>query len=380
MQDFVKGLSISQLIPKNKFNELAQKWEIDKGVIKFSTQKLLNILILSSIFEKKTLRDITDSYGVPKSTLDDALKKRSYGFFQDLCSLMIKELVPLTEGRRERQDLRDILAVDSSVCGAHGSMASQFVVTKIEKKTAGIKFHAVWNVDQEWIEDFKVTGYRRNDGVVGKGFCFSQGKTYVFDRAYIDIKLWLKVQQARSHFVTRLKKNGDRLKYIHEAHINIQRVGILYDGVWTPSEAACYRAGIKPGEIFYRHIIYRDPESKKLFDFITSDIESDAIEIANTYRKRWAVELLFRWLKGHLNIRRFAYKNLNAIRILLAVTVLVQLLVRFKMLKDSFVGTTWDYLRSLRNTLDRIIYQSITGSGFNRYIALRALPTKDSGA
>jgi hypothetical protein len=278
MQDFVKGLVISQLIPKNKFDELAKKWQVDKGVTKLKAEKLLNILILSTVFEKKALRDVTDSYGVPKSTLDDALRKRSYGFFQDLFSVAIKELIPLTQDRKERKNLREILALDSSVCHAHGSMAAQFIVTKIEKKTAGVKFHAVWNVDQEWIEDFKVTGYRRNDGAVGKDFSFLPGKTYVYDRAYIDIKLWMKVQEAGSHFVTRLKTNGDRLKHIHKVFIDKESVGILYDKPWTPSETICYAAGIKPKKIFYRHIIYRAPESKKLFDFITSDTESEAIQ------------------------------------------------------------------------------------------------------
>ena len=93
MMDFAKGFAISQLIPKKKFNELLQKWQMDKGVIKFSTEKLLSTLILSLIFEKKSLRDISECYSVPKSTLDDALRKRSYGFFQELCNLILKELI-----------------------------------------------------------------------------------------------------------------------------------------------------------------------------------------------------------------------------------------------------------------------------------------------
>ncbi|MGZ6394784.1 MAG: IS4 family transposase [Pseudobdellovibrionaceae bacterium] len=374
MMDFAKVFSISQLIPKKEFNELTKKWAMDKGVIKFNTQKFLDILILSLVFEKRNLRDISDSYAVPKSTLDDALRKRSYGFFQDLCSLILKELISLTEKRKERQDLRELLAIDSSLCHAHGSMANQFIATKIENKTAGVKFHAVWNVNQQWIEDFKVTGYRNSDGRVAKDFCFSKGKTYVFDRAYVDLKLWLKIQKANSHFVTRLRKHGQRLSHIHDVHIKNESVGVLYDKKWTPSETTAYKAGLKPKTVFYRHIIYRDPESKKLFDFITSDSDSDALEIANIYRQRWAVELLFRWLKGHLNIRRFAYKNMNAIKILLAVTVLVQLLVRFKMLKENFTGTSWDYLRSWRNILDRIFYQTIMGSEFPTDRVLFPLP------
>jgi hypothetical protein len=89
------------------------------------------------------------------------------------------------------------------------------------------------------------------------------------------------------------------------------------------------------------------------------------------------VELLFRWLKGHLNIRRFAYKNMNAIKILLAVAVIVQLLVRFKMLKDAFKGTNWDYLRFVRNSLDRYLYQKLTQSDFGSGIFMNTFPTAE---
>lgn len=362
MKDFVKGLAISQLVPKENFDELVQKWQIDKGVTKLHAEKLLRILVLSSIFEKRTLRDAEDSYSIPKSTLDDALRNRACGFFQELCSLAIKELAAHAVNRKERQELREIIAIDSSVCHVHGSMASQFITTKMEKKIAGIKFHAAWNVEHKFIEDFRVTGYRRNDGAVGKDFQFSRGKVYTFDRAYMDLALWLKIQQSNAHFVTRLKKIGSRLKYIHDYHLgtNQEGTGVLYDGKWSPGDDAYYRCGLKPQvKIFFRHIIYRDPESKMLFDFITSDFELEAIEIANIYRKRWAVELLFRWLKGHLNIRRMGYKNMNAIKVHLAIAVFVQLLLRDNMLKSSFSGTNWDYLRSLRNSLDRLLYKRL---------------------
>ena len=54
---------------------------------------------------------------------------------------------------------------------------------------------------------------------------------------------------------------------------------------------------------------------------------------------------------------------MNAIKIILAVTVLVQLLIRLKMLKEKFKGSNWDYLRSCRNCLDRLFYQLIAGKG-----------------
>ena len=370
MRNLAKGLALTQLIPKNIFNQLVAKWGVDKGVTKLNAQKLLNTLVLSTLFQRLSLRDISCSFGVAKSTLDDALAKRPYGFFEELCSVVLKEILLHVTKRKEKKAVRDLLAMDSAICHVHGSMIRHLDCRK-DNKTAAIKLHAVWNVSGEWIEDFRITGCRKNDLTIGKTFQFLAGKMYVFDRGYVDLGFWLQIQKANAHFVTRLKRDGMRLNHIHKSVLNTEsfdKTGVLYDGIWTPSESSCARNKVKPKILKYRHIIYRDPVSKKLLDFITSDFHITAIEVANIYKKRWSVELLFRWLKGHLNIRRVSLKNKNGIKIQLAIVVLVQLLNRLKMLVDCYQGTCWEHLRQLRTYLDRLCLQKPSGAriaGFN---------------
>src|SRR5437764_5602711 len=45
---------------------------------------------------------------------------------------------------------------------------------------------------------------------------------------------------------------------------------------------------------------------------ITNDLERSAIEIAALYKTRWQIELLFRWLKQHLGLRKFFGRRENA--------------------------------------------------------------------
>ena len=103
----------------------------------------------------------------------------------------------------------------------------------------------------------------------------------------------------------------------------------------------------------YRYIVYRDPLTKKVFYFVTSDKTASAQSITDTYKKRWAVELLFRWLKGHLNIRYLAPKNKNAIKVQLAMAVLLQLLLQLKKIVEGYQGTLWALLRGMRTSLIR---------------------------
>jgi IS4 transposase len=104
---------------------------------------------------------------------------------------------------------------------------------------------------------------------------------------------------------------------------------VLYDGVYRPCLGVLNKLSCGDrSRAKFRYIVYRDPGTKKVFYFVTSDREASAQSIADIYKKRWAVELVFRWLKGHLNIRYLAPKNKNAIKIQIAMAVLLQLLLQ----------------------------------------------------
>src|SRR5450759_28781 len=61
---------------------------------------------------------------------------------------------------------------------------------------------------------------------------------------------------------------------------------------------------------------------------ITNDLERTAVEIAALYKRRWQIELLFRWIKQHLNLRKFMGRNDNAIRLQIIAAMIAYLLLR----------------------------------------------------
>jgi putative transposase len=61
---------------------------------------------------------------------------------------------------------------------------------------------------------------------------------------------------------------------------------------------------------------------------ITNDLERTAVEIAALYKGRWQIELLFRWIKQHLNLRKFMGRNDNAIRLQIIAAMIAYLLLR----------------------------------------------------
>src|SRR5712664_3910631 len=66
----------------------------------------------------------------------------------------------------------------------------------------------------------------------------------------------------------------------------------------------------------------------KTITLLTNDLERAAVDIAALYRARWQIELLFRWIKQHLRIRRFLGNNDNAIRLQLFAAMIAYALLR----------------------------------------------------
>jgi IS4 transposase len=63
-----------------------------------------------------------------------------------------------------------------------------------------------------------------------------------------------------------------------------------------------------------RRISYVDLETKQRYVFLTNDFTLPAKTIADIYKKRWQVELFFKWLKQHLRIKAFYGTTENAVK------------------------------------------------------------------
>ncbi len=66
----------------------------------------------------------------------------------------------------------------------------------------------------------------------------------------------------------------------------------------------------------------------KILRILTNDLDADPREIADLYKRRWAIELFFRWVKQTLRINRFLGTSENAVRIQIAAALIAFLLLR----------------------------------------------------
>lgn len=109
-------------------------------------------------------------------------------------------------------------------------------------------------------------------------------------RAYDSLKEPYKIYLTNYFFVVRVKTN---LKYKKAKWKRRMSKNVLTD---AEVKLMGYISEKKYHEAF-RLIHYYDEEDEREFTFLTSATHISALDIANLYKKRWLVELFFKWLK-----------------------------------------------------------------------------------
>jgi putative transposase len=77
-----------------------------------------------------------------------------------------------------------------------------------------------------------------------------------------------------------------------------------------------------------REILVARPDHDQPLYLLTNDLERPAVDVAQLYKERWDIELLFKWCKQNLKIRRFLGRSENAVRIQIYVALIAFLLLR----------------------------------------------------
>ena len=94
-----------------------------------------------------------------------------------------------------------------------------------------------------------------------------------------------------------------------------------------------------------------DPQTGKRLSFMTNHLTIDALSIALLYRKRWQIELLFKWMKQHLHIKAFFGTTPNAVKTQLWIAVIVYVLVHLLKARRGLCQTPNQIMQVLSVTI-----------------------------
>jgi IS4 transposase len=147
------------------------------------------------------------------------------------------------------------------------------------------------------------------------------GAFYIMDRAYLDFDRLYHMHECMCYFVIREKHNFN-YKRVYSNEVN-KELGFKCDQ--TIKLTGYYTSKKYPEKL--RRIKFYDKERDKTLVFITNNFTYSAEVIAQLYKERWKIELLFKWIKQHLRIKKFLGTSLNAVYTQIWIAVSIYLLV-----------------------------------------------------
>jgi len=147
------------------------------------------------------------------------------------------------------------------------------------------------------------------------------GAFYIIDRGYLDFRRLARWHQAGAYFVVRSLDNVS-FQVIKSSPVD-KTSGLRCDQLIRLSRFQSKRA--------YPHVLRRiriyDQEHQQHLVLLSNHLTLPPTVVALLYRKRWQVELFFKWIKQHLKLKVFLGRSENAVRCQVWAAVCAYLLV-----------------------------------------------------
>jgi len=309
---------------------------VGTGANAWTCERHLKALLFAQFAGLKSLREIVEGLGgqagafyhlnlrAPRrSTLSDANQQRPWQVFGDIATA----LLPVAAGALRREGEAVVRLLDASPLPLKDM---RFAWAEQSARTRGLKLHLVYDPRHDRPVWFDITSAKVDDVVAGRRVPLERGAIYVFDRGYTDFTWWSQIIAAGALFVTRRKRNGHSRVVREAPAAPAAGDGILADrrvkiGHRRPHAGAPNNPLY---EVELREILVARPDKNEPLRLLTNDFSRSATQIADLYKERWEIELLFKWLKQNLKIRSFLGRSENAVRLQICVALIAFLLLR----------------------------------------------------
>src|SRR3974390_900305 len=321
-----------QLIPRHVFDHLVDThaWQ-GPDPRKFGYWSHLATMLFGQWSARKSLRDLVFSINrqarklyhlglseVKRSTLADANQLRPAVIFEKTYYKLYERLSAELEPQpKKAPPIKIIDATTIDLC------AAVFPWAKFRTRKGAIKLHTV--LTGLLPQCVLITEGKTHDCQAIQEPRFQPRALLIFARAYLDSSWLYRWHREGVWFVTRLKSNSC-YEVVREAWSGSPVLADQVIRLSSPQGQACYPEPL-------RRMHYRDPETSKEYVFLTNRLDLSALEVAELYRRRWQIELFFKWIKQNLKIKAFYGTSKNAVLIQIWTALIAYLLlvwVKFK--------------------------------------------------
>ena len=279
--------------------------------------------------EAHKLHHLGIDYMVRRSTLAEANKRRPQEFFANVYSYLLSKYGQfLADSRPKRKGKDEIKAkdwerllymMDSTTISLFDNILKGVGRhPKSGKKKGGMKVHTVMKYLVGVPMVVQLTSAAKHDHYLLKEVHLPKDSTLAMDRAYIDYAQFQRLTDEGVCYVTKMKKN---LKYkVLESVTYVNPNGLVeYQDQKVLFEKGDLKHESRRVEIWYR-------DKKQSVVLLTNNFELTLEDVEEIYKRRWAIESLYKQLKQNFPLHFFYGDSINAIQVQTWVVLIANLL------------------------------------------------------
>jgi len=351
LADKNRKISISELLsllPDEELNKIAKRTKVNYYV-KVLDGKSIFYLILYALVEcqRNSLRTMEDIFNSPQfkflfnldssqtirySSISERLSIINVDFFQQAYELTYDYFS--TYFNQLQREKAKLVRVDSSmVAEAANKLLEGMNIGRKKDGKKQIKYTVAFDgqlpcMSQIFTESQCLSEDKTIPQVVFDYAKKDQYAIFTFDRGVSKREVYRKLSNHGTGFITRLNP-GAKFKLVNELEDGQQRqVGSLE--LLKDMEVQLTK-NRKEHWIFsdetFRIIIARHPEDDVEYWFLTNLFDIQAEEVLQNYKKRWDIEVFFRFLKQELNFSHITSTNPNGIAVMMYMTMIAAMFV-----------------------------------------------------
>jgi len=353
---------ILKFIPRGDFEELVGKHSAERHARGASCWQQFVSMLFCQLGRAHSLREIEQGLkscegklshlgieAVSRSTLSYMNEHRPWQLYESVFHRMFQNFQSqlALSGNKKAKKFRfknKLVSLDSTTIDLCLKM---YDWAKFRKTKGAIKLHMLLDHDGFLPSFCVITDGKVGDVTVAKRLKFQPETIVVDDRGYNDYGLFGNWTGEGVYFVTRLKDNA-----VYRVVKNLPIPDSKQDCVLKDQIIRFTGPAAKtkcPHEM--RLVTFYDAEQARTFQFLTNNFKLSASTVAEIYKARWSIELLFKALKQNLKIKTFLGTSANAVKTQVWTALITMLMLRFMQLKSQWGWSLSNLVALLRMNL-----------------------------
>ena len=324
---------LTDRIHPEQFHRCVRRYHGDYKVMSFSCWSQFLCMAFGQLTFRDSLRDVETCLRsrhdqryhlgirgeVSHRTLADANRERDWRIYYDLAQRLIRRARVLYQNEPMGWELNEtVYALDSTTIDLGLNL---FPWARFRRTKGALKRHTRLDLQGSLPTFISISPGKMAEVRIWDELVLEPGACYVMDRSYVDFYRLYNFVLAGAFFVTRSKA---RLQFIRlESRPVDSSTGVRSDHIVRLRQ----ESSLKDYPAKLRQIHYVDPDTGKSFIFLPNNFVLPALTIALLYKKRWQVELFFKWIKQHLRIKHFYGTSENAVKTQIWIAICVYVLV-----------------------------------------------------